>query len=114
MIIDALAPVVQSWFADKVTEPIPEELAAILRRMNQHEKGRHIAKKRKYSRNAGEDVKNDGKVKSRKQAIAIGRRENVVSLGTSRDQKEWPCKQAGPFQLCSQDVVSRKFGECDR
>jgi hypothetical protein len=109
--------VVQSWFADKATEPIPEELAAILRRMNEStRKGRHIAKKRKYSRSAGEDVKNDGKVKSRKQAIAIGRRENVdvVSLGTSRDQKEWPCRQAGPFQLCSQDVVSHKFGECDR
>ena len=31
--VDALAPVVQSWFADTVTEPIPEELAAILQRM---------------------------------------------------------------------------------
>jgi hypothetical protein len=25
---------VQSWFAETVTEPIPEELAAILRRMD--------------------------------------------------------------------------------
>jgi hypothetical protein len=33
-IIDALAPEVQSWFADTVTEPIPEELLAILRRMD--------------------------------------------------------------------------------
>jgi hypothetical protein len=32
--VDALAPVVQSWFADTVTEPIPEELVAILRRMD--------------------------------------------------------------------------------
>jgi hypothetical protein len=31
--VDALAPVVQSWFADTVTEPIPEALAAILQRM---------------------------------------------------------------------------------
>jgi hypothetical protein len=52
-------------------------------------KGRHMAKKRKYSKSAGKDVKNEmhrykrgkaksgpggkgGKVKSRKQAIAIG------------------------------------------
>jgi hypothetical protein len=27
-IIDALAPGVRSWFADTITEPIPEELAA--------------------------------------------------------------------------------------
>jgi hypothetical protein len=33
-IVDALAPDLQSWFADTVTEPIPEELVAILRRMN--------------------------------------------------------------------------------
>jgi len=33
-IIEALAPEVQSWFADTVTEPIPEELVAILRRMD--------------------------------------------------------------------------------
>jgi hypothetical protein len=33
-IIDAIAPIVQSWFADTVTEPIPEELVAILRRMD--------------------------------------------------------------------------------
>jgi hypothetical protein len=33
-IIDALALVVQSWFADTITEPIPEELVAILRRMD--------------------------------------------------------------------------------
>jgi hypothetical protein len=33
-IIDALAPEVQSWFADTVFEPIPEELAVILRRMD--------------------------------------------------------------------------------
>jgi hypothetical protein len=33
-IVDALTPVVQSWFAETVTEPIPEELAAILRRMD--------------------------------------------------------------------------------
>jgi hypothetical protein len=32
-LIDALAPAVQSWFADTITEPIPEELAAILWRM---------------------------------------------------------------------------------
>jgi hypothetical protein len=31
-IIDALAPLVQSWFADTLSEPIPENLAAILRR----------------------------------------------------------------------------------
>jgi hypothetical protein len=33
-IIDAITPIVQSWFADTVTEPIPEELVAILRRMD--------------------------------------------------------------------------------
>ncbi len=33
-IIDGLAPEVQSWFADTVFEPIPEELAVILRRMD--------------------------------------------------------------------------------
>jgi hypothetical protein len=33
-IIDAIAPIVQSWFADTVTEPIPEELVGILRRMD--------------------------------------------------------------------------------
>jgi hypothetical protein len=33
-IIDALAPLVQSWFADTLSEPIPEKLAAILRRMD--------------------------------------------------------------------------------
>jgi hypothetical protein len=33
-IIDALAPIVQSWFADTVTEPIPEELVAIIRRID--------------------------------------------------------------------------------
>ena len=33
-IIDALAPIVQSWFADTVTEPIPEELLAIIRRID--------------------------------------------------------------------------------
>ena len=33
-IIDALAPAMQSWFADTITEPIPEELVAILRRMD--------------------------------------------------------------------------------
>ncbi len=34
IIIDALAPEVQSWFADTVTEPIPERFIAILRRMD--------------------------------------------------------------------------------
>jgi hypothetical protein len=34
VVIDALTPAVQSWFAETVTEPIPEELAAILRRMD--------------------------------------------------------------------------------
>jgi hypothetical protein len=33
-IIDALAPEVRSWFEDTVTGPIPEELVAILRRMD--------------------------------------------------------------------------------
>jgi hypothetical protein len=33
-IVDALTPVVQSWFADTVTEPIPEELVAIIRRLD--------------------------------------------------------------------------------
>jgi len=33
-IIDALAPIVQSWFADTVSEPIPEELVAIIRRID--------------------------------------------------------------------------------
>ena len=33
-IIDALAPLVQSWFADTLSEPIPAKLAAILRRMD--------------------------------------------------------------------------------
>jgi hypothetical protein len=33
-IIDALAQIVQSWFADTVTEPIPEELLAIIRRID--------------------------------------------------------------------------------
>lgn len=33
-IIEALAPEVKSWFADTVAEPIPEELAAILQRMD--------------------------------------------------------------------------------
>ena len=30
-LIDALAPAVQSWFADTITGPIPEELTAIFR-----------------------------------------------------------------------------------
>jgi hypothetical protein len=34
VLIHALTPVVQSWFAETVTEPIPEELAVILRRMD--------------------------------------------------------------------------------
>ena len=34
VVIDALTPVVQLWFAETVSEPIPEELAAILRRMD--------------------------------------------------------------------------------
>ena len=33
-IIDALAPIVQSWFADTVSEPIPEKLVAITRRID--------------------------------------------------------------------------------
>ena len=33
-IIDALAPIVQSWFADTVSEPIPEELLAVIRRID--------------------------------------------------------------------------------
>jgi hypothetical protein len=33
-IIDAIAPIVQSWFADTLTEPIPEDLDAILQRMD--------------------------------------------------------------------------------
>jgi hypothetical protein len=33
-IVDALTPMVQSWFAETITEPIPEELAAILQRMD--------------------------------------------------------------------------------
>jgi hypothetical protein len=33
-IIDALAPIVQSWFADTVSEPIPEGLVAIIRRID--------------------------------------------------------------------------------
>jgi hypothetical protein len=33
-IIDALAPIVQSWFADTASEPIPEELVAIIRRID--------------------------------------------------------------------------------
>jgi hypothetical protein len=34
VVIDALTPVLQSWFAETITEPIPEELAVILRRMD--------------------------------------------------------------------------------
>ena len=33
-IIDALAPIVQSWFADTLSEPIPEELVAIVQRID--------------------------------------------------------------------------------
>jgi hypothetical protein len=33
-IIEALAPEVKSWFADTATEPIPEELQLILRRVD--------------------------------------------------------------------------------
>ena len=33
-IIEALAPEVKSWFADTATEPIPEELQLILRRID--------------------------------------------------------------------------------
>ena len=33
-IIDDLAPELQSWFVDALTEPIPEKFAAILRRMD--------------------------------------------------------------------------------
>jgi hypothetical protein len=33
-IIEALAPEVKSWFADTIAEPIPEELAAILQRVD--------------------------------------------------------------------------------
>ena len=32
--ISALAPSLQSWFADTLTEPIPDKLVAIIRRMN--------------------------------------------------------------------------------
>jgi hypothetical protein len=34
VVINALTPVVQLWLAETVSEPIPEELAAILRRMD--------------------------------------------------------------------------------
>ena len=33
-IVDALAPIVRSWFADTLSEPIPEELVAIIRRID--------------------------------------------------------------------------------
>ena len=33
-IIRAVAPSLQSWFADTLTEPIPEKLVAIIRRMD--------------------------------------------------------------------------------
>ena len=33
-IIDAIAPIVQSWFADTLSEPIPEELVAIVQRID--------------------------------------------------------------------------------
>jgi hypothetical protein len=33
-IVDTLAPIVQSWFADTISEPIPEELVAIIRRID--------------------------------------------------------------------------------
>ena len=33
-VIDALAPIVQSWFADTLSEPIPEELVAIVQRID--------------------------------------------------------------------------------
>ena len=42
-LIDALAPAVQSWFADTITEPIPEELTAILRLMNPYARRAHSA-----------------------------------------------------------------------
>ena len=42
-IIDALAPAVQSCFADTITEPIPEELTAILRLMNPSARRAHSA-----------------------------------------------------------------------
>jgi uncharacterized protein with HEPN domain len=34
VVIHALTPVLQSWLAETVTEPIPEELAVILQRMD--------------------------------------------------------------------------------
>jgi hypothetical protein len=43
-IIEALAPEVKSWFADTATEPIPEELQLILRRVDTYaERTRSIA-----------------------------------------------------------------------
>jgi hypothetical protein len=33
-IIEALTPEINTWFGNSVTEPIPDELAAILRRMD--------------------------------------------------------------------------------
>jgi hypothetical protein len=33
-IVDALAPIVRSWFADTISEPIPEELVAIIQRID--------------------------------------------------------------------------------
>jgi hypothetical protein len=34
VIVDALTPVMQSWCAETLAEPAPEELAAILRRLD--------------------------------------------------------------------------------
>jgi hypothetical protein len=39
VIVDALTPVMQSWCAETLAEPVPEELAAILRRLDNDGEG---------------------------------------------------------------------------
>jgi hypothetical protein len=40
VIVDALTPVMQSWCAETLVEPVPEELAAILQRLDNDGRGR--------------------------------------------------------------------------
>ena len=39
VIVDALTPAMQSWCAETLAEPVPEELAAILRRLDNDGEG---------------------------------------------------------------------------